>query len=83
MCGIAGFIKSKKENGLNQKTLMMMLNTLDHRGPDFKDCWIERNAYLGHTRLSIRYFRKGNQPMVSHSGRFVIIFNGEIYNLKT
>ena len=53
MCGIAGFIKSKKENGLNQKTLMMMLKTLDHRGPDFKDYWTERDVYLGHTRLSI------------------------------
>ena len=81
--GIAGFIKSKKENGLNQKTLMMMLKTLDHRGPDFKDYWIERNVYLGHTRLSIiDISEKGNQPMVSHSGRFVIIFNGEIYNFK-
>ena len=83
MCGIAGFIKSKKENGLNKKTLMMMLKTLDHRGPDFKDYWIERNVYLGHTRLSIiDISEKGNQPMVSHSGRFVIIFNGEIYNFK-
>ena len=83
MCGIAGFIKSKKENGLNQKTLMMMLKKLDHRGPDFKDYWIERNVFLGHTRLSIiDVSEKGNQPMVSHSGRFVIIFNGEIYNFK-
>ena len=83
MCGIAGFIKSKKENGLNQKTLMMMLKKLDHRGPDFKDYWIERNVFLGHTRLSIiDISEKGNQPMVSHSGRFVIIFNGEIYNFK-
>ena len=61
---------------------MMMLKIRSE--PDFKDYWIERNVFLGHTRLSIiDVSEKGNQPMVSHSGRFVIIFNGEIYNFKT
>ena len=51
MCGIACFIKSKKVNGLNQKTLMMMLKKLDI-GLDFKDYWIERNVSWSHTVIN-------------------------------
>ena len=84
MCGIVGFIKFKNDsNGLNEASLKLMVSKLSHRGPDFRDYWIKNNIFLGHTRLSIIDISKnGNQPMVSHSGRFVITFNGEIYNFK-
>ena len=84
MCGIAGFIKFKNNrNDLNEASLKAMVSKLSHRGPDFRDYWIKNNIFLGHTRLSIIDISKnGNQPMVSHSGRFVITFNGEIYNFK-
>ena len=84
MCGIAGFIKFKNNrNDLNEASLKAMVSKLSHRGPDFRDYWIKNNVFLGHTRLSIIDISKnGNQPMVSHSGRFVITFNGEIYNFK-
>lgn len=84
MCGIAGFIKFKNNSdGLNETSLKIMVSQLSHRGPDFKDYWIRRNIFFGHTRLSIIDISKnGNQPMLSHSGRFVLVFNGEIYNFK-
>ena len=84
MCGIAGFIKFKNNsNSLNEASLKVMVSKLSHRGPNFRDCWINNNIFLGHTRLSIIDISKnGNQPMVSHSGRFVMTFNGEIYNFK-
>ena len=85
MCGIAGFLKINniKFDLTDESSLRKMTNILSHRGPDHQNIWIEDNIYLGHTRLSIIDLSKnGNQPMISHSGRYVITFNGEIYNFK-
>jgi asparagine synthase (glutamine-hydrolysing) len=60
-----------------------MTKTLIHRGPDHGDEWIDSEAgiALGHRRLSILDLSpQGHQPMISNSGRYVIVFNGEIYN---
>ena len=58
-----------------------MTNALYHRGPDSGAHWIEQGIALGHRRLSVlELSTAGNQPMVSVSGRYVIVFNGEIYN---
>lgn len=60
-----------------------MARTLRHRGPDHCDTWLDLGSEVGlaHNRLSIvDVSPTGNQPMHSHSGRYVIIFNGEIYN---
>ena len=60
-----------------------MNKTLKHRGPDDSDFWIDsnHNLALGHRRLSIiDTSSAGRQPMVSSSSRFIIVFNGEIYN---
>ena len=85
MCGIVGFLKLKNtiNNGFDKSALVNMTKAISHRGPDNNDIWHEENIYLGHARLSILDISsKGNQPMISKSKRFVITFNGEIYNFK-
>jgi asparagine synthase (glutamine-hydrolysing) len=58
------------------------LETLRHRGPDAAGVWTEDHVFLGHRRLSIIDLETGNQPMHSVDGRYVIVFNGEIYNFQ-
>lgn len=87
MCGIAGFVnKPSYRTEVELKNIIMpMADVLGHRGPDDKDSWIDEKAgiALGHRRLSIiDTSKEGRQPMVSGSGRYVIILNGEIYNFK-
>lgn len=82
MCGIFGFASSRE---INLEKLKKILNYLNHRGPDNTGTWINNseNIFLGHKRLSIIDIEDtGNQPMLSNSGRFVISYNGEIYNFK-
>lgn len=81
MCGICGFY-SKSPNKYKDIIYKMTLS-LEHRGPDDAGIWQDNNfgVFLGHQRLSIMDLSKaGHQPMQSHSGRYVIIYNGEIYN---
>lgn len=81
MCGICGFID--KKNTLSETTLFKMNDILAHRGPDNGAIWYEDNVGLGHRRLSIiDLSESGNQPMYSFDNRYVIVFNGEIYNYK-
>ena len=82
MCGIAGFMGGQfgAESDL---TLRKMTDALTHRGPNSSGIWTDKNQFiaLGHRRLSILDLSPaGHQPMLSKSGRYVIIFNGEIYN---
>jgi len=82
MCGICGIINF---NGINpdEKSLSIMLQRLQRRGPDFQASWIEEGIAFGHARLSIIDLSEGgNQPMQSLSSRTVIVFNGEIYNFQ-
>lgn len=84
MCGITGFFPGPNKNeNLSKKYLEKMCQTLVHRGPDDEGLWFDNNTRigLGHRRLSIiDTSSAGRQPMESSSGRYVIIFNGEIYN---
>ena len=58
-----------------------MTQMIKHRGPDAFGTYTDKNISIGHTRLSIvDTSEKGNQPMVSHCGNFIISYNGEIYN---
>lgn len=62
-----------------------MMRSIQHRGPDSAGIWHSKDnsLYLGHQRLAIQDLSSfGHQPMVSYSGRYVIVFNGEIYNFK-
>lgn len=83
MCGIAGFCNHPK----NWKENIEKMNArMYHRGPDAGDIWANEDAsvVLGHRRLSIvDLSENGSQPMHSASGRYVCVFNGEIYNYKT
>ena len=84
MCGITGFWEApnRPEGELNQ-IARGMANAIVHRGPDDSGAWADPQAgiALGHRRLSIiDLSTAGHQPMTSSSGRFVIAFNGEIYN---
>jgi asparagine synthase (glutamine-hydrolysing) len=84
MCGIAGFFRPAglAANGA-EPDLARMSACLFHRGPDDSGTWVDAAAgiALGHRRLSILDLSSaGHQPMVSASGRYVIAFNGEIYN---
>ena len=82
MCGIAGLVNYHSNDNL-QAILADMAQQLHHRGPDSEGIWSDETAHIGlaHTRLAILDASPaGCQPMVSNSGRFVIVFNGEIYN---
>jgi asparagine synthase (glutamine-hydrolysing) len=81
MCGIAGFIAGADIDLYG--VIDAMTSSLKHRGPDSRGVWVdaEKRIALGHTRLSILDLSEtGSQPMVSASGRYIIAFNGEIYN---
>ena len=85
MCGIAGFLDPKRRSGDNElKALALsMAGALRHRGPDAQGVWVDESAgvALGHARLSIIDLSPaGAQPMRSANSRFVLTYNGEIYN---
>ncbi|MCK5608114.1 asparagine synthase (glutamine-hydrolyzing) [Candidatus Pacearchaeota archaeon] len=87
MCGITGFLDLTSQTISSElhNTVMQMVSTLHHRGPDDVGAWAdaETGIALGHRRLSIIDLTPtGHQPMLSVSGRYVIVFNGEIYNFK-
>jgi len=87
MCGIAGFLDFTRQNPseLLRTTVKRMGDTLRHRGPDDVGTWVDAYAgiALAHRRLSILDVSPaGQQPMLSGSGRFVIVYNGEIYNFQ-
>ena len=85
MCGIAGIFDPEYKLNSHEDNLKSMCNSIIHRGPDASGEWTYKydGIYLGHTRLSIIDLNvSANQPMVSSCGRYVIIFNGEIYNFK-
>ena len=81
MCGIAGFWRPGA--AVDEACLRRMAAAIAHRGPDDAGVWTDENVGIGlaHRRLSILDLSPaGHQPMLSASGRYVIVFNGEIYN---
>lgn len=84
MCGICGFFDISERYDA-PGVLSAMTTSLAHRGPDGMGTWLspEMNVGLGHTRLAIIDIAGGRQPIHSSDGRFVIVFNGELYNFRS
>lgn len=85
MCGITGFITTERQMPTEEISNIVnnMCKSLIHRGPDDGGSWVDEEVgiALGHRRLSIVDLSpEGHQPMISADGRYVIVFNGEIYN---
>lgn len=82
MCGIAGFTAASDiTNG--KATIGLMTDALAHRGPDAGNTWNDDAVFLGHRRLSIiDLSESSNQPMSSTNDRYVIVYNGELYNYR-
>ncbi|MCU8348071.1 asparagine synthetase B, partial [Vibrio vulnificus] len=82
MCGFAGFW-ALQTNSHHKQWLESMLSSIQHRGPDSSGTWHENGLFLGHQRLSIHDLSPaGQQPMLSSGSRYIIVFNGEIYNFQ-
>src|SRR6478609_11584270 len=85
MCGVAGLWDRRRQRSPDDlaATAISMANAIAYRGPDAYDSWVDSEAGVafGHRRLSIiDLSAAGAQPMVSSSSRFVISYNGEVYN---
>jgi asparagine synthase (glutamine-hydrolysing) len=82
MCGILGI--NNHNSQLNYRTFAdQMLTQLNHRGPDANGIYYDENIILGHTRLSIIDLSDAaNQPMHSRNSRYVMVYNGEVYNFR-
>lgn len=83
MCGIVGFSYTNSSGYCNSEIVSRMSEALAHRGPDSQGIWVDKQARiaLGHRRLAIVDLSvAGHQPMSSVSGRYMMVFNGEIYN---
>ncbi len=77
MCGIGGILFS--DQGLVHR-LTLMQAAMGHRGPDDQGIFVSEEAGLAHTRLALLDLEGGRQPRVDPSGRYALVFNGEIYN---
>ncbi|WP_276348750.1 asparagine synthase (glutamine-hydrolyzing) [Daejeonella sp. JGW-45] len=86
MCGLIGVISKKEQLNFEASyldPLKYALDRMEYRGPDNRGVWCENGICLGHRRLSIIDLSPdGNQPFKSADERYVIVFNGEIYNFE-
>ena len=83
MCGINGILHLQSQKKVDERILTKMRDSLEHRGPDDQGLFIENNIGFGHRRLSILDVSiAGHQPFLSDDGRYVLVYNGEIYNFK-
>ena len=81
MCGITGFIGNN--NFISKEELIGMTDAISRRGPDAAGYFYQNSIALGHRRLSIIDLSdSANQPMESSCGKFVMVYNGEVYNFK-
>lgn len=82
MCGIVGCLSASGSSGEIVNVLGVMMSSIRHRGPDGDGVWLDerRPVGLGHVRLAIIDPEHGKQPMVTEDGRFIVVFNGAIYN---
>ena len=81
MCGVS-IIFHSDGRPVERGRIVAMNEALRHRGPDNDGVWMGGYVAFGHTRLSIVDITSGDQPMISGDGRYVIVYNGEIYNYR-
>lgn len=82
MCGIAGILRPDRAP-IDSRALGLALDRIAHRGPDGRGLWTEPGIGLGHVRLAILDLsERATQPMQSKDGRFVLTYNGEIFNFR-
>ena len=82
MCGITGYIDFSGKP-TSPEVIKSMTDAIMHRGPDGEGFWLDRNVALGHRRLSIiDPSPAGKQPFQCNKQRFVLVYNGEVYNYK-
>src|SRR5579862_9109241 len=82
MCGIAGILNFSDQQ-IDKSVIQKMTDAIAHRGPDADGFFSENNISFGHRRLSIIDLSSAaNQPFIDNTGRYIMVFNGEIYNYK-
>ncbi|HRO44565.1 asparagine synthase (glutamine-hydrolyzing) [Agriterribacter sp.] len=82
MCGITGILHFNQQQA-QEEVIRRITNAVSHRGPDAEGFFIENEIALGHRRLSIiDLSAAANQPFTDYSGRYVVVFNGEMYNYR-
>ncbi|RMG03118.1 MAG: asparagine synthetase B, partial [Planctomycetota bacterium] len=80
---MAGIVFRQSQHPVHEASLRAAAARLRHRGPDAQGTWSHAGAGLAHCRLSIiDVSSQADQPMVSPDGRFVLVYNGEIYNYR-
>ena len=79
MCGFTGFVS---RSAPDVDALRAMGDSIRHRGPDEEGHYVDEHCAIAHRRLSIIDLANGHQPMSSPDGRYVLAYNGEIYNFQ-
>lgn len=83
MCGFLGVFN--KKNKVERSEFISWLKSIENRGPDSMNTWtnVNSNYWLGHCRLSILDLQnRSNQPMLTDDGRYILVYNGEVYNFE-
>jgi asparagine synthase (glutamine-hydrolysing) len=80
MCGIVGILNHHRSDLASSKLIENMLLSINHRGPDERGIYLNKNLGIGSVRLSIIDIATGQQPLCDSSGNYWIVFNGEIFN---
>lgn len=83
MCGITGIVGHQINNLNNHSAIKKMNDAIAHRGPNSEGVWNDEHCFFGHRRLSIIDLSEaGNQPFLSQDKRYIMVYNGELYNYK-
>ena len=83
MCGICGIVTASSSSVPDRGLIERMRDSIAHRGPDGAGLYLAPGVGLGHRRLSIVDVAHGQQPMYSADQRFIIVYNGEVFNHPT
>ena len=83
MCGITGIVGNQINQSNYHYAIKKMNDAIAHRGPNSEGVWNDEHCFLGHRRLSIIDLSEaGNQPFLSQDKRYIMVYNGELYNYR-